>query len=380
MGGVATPRMDIAVVGGGAVGATLAYDLADEADVTLYEADELAAGASGRAAGLCYDAFSDRRDADLAVRALERFRDLSGGGGFAFEDRPYVWLVRDTGEARDERRADEVREQAERMCEHGLDVTTLSGADLGDRFPGVVAGDVAVAAVAESAGYADPESYTKTIGLLARAREADIREGTPATLTAEGDVETADGVESYDRVVVAAGAHTREVVSAVAPIPVKPYRVQALVTESADADPPMLFDATNGFYLRPHGEGLLVGNGTEPVEQDPDDWEREADTAFREDCIRYQEYALGWSWPEARSWAGLCTATPDGDPLVGALADGVYVATGWQGHGFMRAPAIAERLVAEVLGGEEAVPGFSPGRFDGDETFEIVEGMDVERR
>ncbi|MFC7235782.1 NAD(P)/FAD-dependent oxidoreductase [Halosegnis marinus] len=372
--------MDIAVVGGGAVGATLAYDLAEDAEVTLYEADELAAGASGRAAGLCYDAFSDRRDAELATRALERFRGLAGGGGFAFTDCPYVWLVRETGEEADERRAAEVREQAERMRDHGLDVTTLSGEEVAARFPGVVGGDVAVAAVAESAGYADPESYTKTIGLLARARGADIREGTPATLTEDGDVRTADGIEEHDAVVVAAGAHTREVVRDVAPIPVKPYRVQALVTEAADADPPMLFDATNGFYLRPHGEGLLVGNGTEPVEQDPDDWDREADTDFREDCVTYQERALGWSWPEARSWAGLCTATPDGDPLVGELADGVHVATGWQGHGFMRAPAVAERLAAQVLGEGEGIQGFDPRRFDGDEQFEIVEGMDVERR
>lgn len=368
--------MDIGVVGGGAVGVTVAHDLAPEADVTLYEADELAAGASGRAAGLCYDAYADARDADLASRALERFRELSGGGGFTFEPCPYVWLARDDDEA--DRHAAEIRDGAERMREHGLDVTTLDGQELAERFPELVAGDVAVAAVAESAGYADTGEYTRTMGLLARAQGVKIRESTPAHLDADGAVETEDGHHDHDAVVVAAGAHTPEVLGPVAQIPVKPYRVQALVTESADVRTPMLFDASNSFYLRPHGEGLLVGNGTEPVEQDPDEYDREADESFREACVRYQEHALGWSWPEARSWAGLCTATPDGNPLVGRVADGVFVATGWQGHGFMRAPAVAERLSAQVLG-DEGIRGFEPDRFDGDESFEIVEGMALNR-
>jgi len=365
--------MHVAVVGGGAVGVALARDLATDATVTLYEADTVAAGATGRAAGLCYDAFSDRRDARLAQRALSRFREAD-----ALTDCPYVWLARDTGEDRDARRASEIREQAALVRDRGVDVTTLDSDELGDRFPALVTDDVAVAAVAESAGYVDPERYTTEMAARARERGVDVREHTPVQLTADGDVATDDGVEQFDAVVVAAGAHTRAVVSAVAPIPVKPYRVQALVTESVDRDIPMVFDASGGYYLRPRDGGILVGDGTLPEEQEPDDWKRDADAWFRTDATGYQEAALGESWPDAQSWAGLCTATPDGDPLVGELRSGVYVATGWQGHGFMRAPAIAERLTAQVLGEEWSA--FDPTRFAGDESFEIVEGMDVERR
>ncbi|RNJ27530.1 NAD(P)/FAD-dependent oxidoreductase [Halosegnis longus] len=365
--------MHVAVVGGGAVGVTLAHDLAPDATVTLYEADSVASGATGRAAGLCYDAFSDRRDARIARRALVRFREAD-----ALTDCPYVWLARDTGEDRDARRASEIREQAALMRDRGVDATTLDGAELGERFPALVTDDVAVAAVAESAGHVDPGRYTTETADRARERGVEIRENTPAEVTAEGDIATDDGIAGYDAVVVAAGAHTRAVVSDVAPIPVKPYRVQALVTDPVERELPMLFDASGGYYLRSREGGILVGDGTLPEEQDPDDWTREADDWFRADATGYQERALGESWPEARSWAGLCTATPDGDPLVGELQSGVYVATGWQGHGFMRAPAIAERLAAQVLGEEWSA--FDPTRFGGDESFEIVEGMDVERR
>jgi glycine/D-amino acid oxidase-like deaminating enzyme len=119
---------------------------------------------------------------------------------------------------------------------------------------------------------------------------------------------------------------------------------------------------------------VLVGDGTEPVERDPDDWERDADDWFRADCAGYLETALGRSWPVARAWAGLCTATPDGHPLCGERAPGVFVATGWQGHGFMRAPALGEVLAEQVLGGT-GVGAFDPDRFDGGESFEVVEGM-----
>jgi hypothetical protein len=40
----------------------------------------------------------------------------------------------------------------------------------------------------------------------------------------------------------------------------------------------------------------------------------------------------------------------------------------------MLAPAVAERLTTSVLGGED-VTAYDPARFDGDEEFDIVEGM-----
>ena len=76
-GGVGTESTpdSVGVVGGGAVGVTAAHDLAARGvDVTLFERGEVAGGASGRAAGIIYDAFAEGRDAAVAARALDRFR------------------------------------------------------------------------------------------------------------------------------------------------------------------------------------------------------------------------------------------------------------------------------------------------------------------
>jgi sarcosine oxidase subunit beta len=375
----------VAVVGAGAVGATAAHDLATRGDeVWLFDAGTVASGATGRAAGVCYDAFAEDVDAVVAERALARFRELDAEGGFdwSFTDHPYVWLAREG----DGGRAEAIREQVPRMRAHGRRVDLLDGDALRAEFPALRA-DIEVAAVAWDAGYADPGSYTRAMADRAVNAGVRLREGTPVALAAPANdgAETAAtprlrvGGESraFDTVVVAAGAHTARLLGdAGLPVPVKPYRVQAAVTAATPlADRvPQLYDATGGYYCRPREDGLLVGDGTEPIERDPDDWREAADGWFLDDCADHLRDAVGTVPAVERAWAGLCTATPDGDPLLGERAPDVVVAVGWQGHGFMRAPALGERIARGIHDGDWCRP-FDPARFDGDESFDIVEGM-----
>ncbi|ADD06184.1 FAD-dependent oxidoreductase [Natrialba magadii ATCC 43099] len=367
----------IAVVGAGAVGATAAYDLARQgADVTLYERGTVANASSGRAAGVCYDAFAGPIDAEIASDAIERFRALSGDETFPFTECPYVWLAREG----DDRRADAIRGQLERMQAQGVVALEMTADELAERFPAVRADDVAVAGVAGGAGYTDPGQYTACLAAAATGAGATLETETPVSLeTDPARIVRDDGTtEAYDAVLVTAGAHTKRLLAdAGISIALKPYRVQALVA-SCDHPEPMCYDATGGFYLRPHPEGLLAGNGTEEWEADPDEYDRAANDGFADDLLERVRHRL----PDAagieleRAWAGLCTATPDRDPLVGQLEEGLYVATGFQGHGFMRAPAIGQRIADQILGGE-GIDAFDPTRFDGDEEFDVVEGMGV---
>ncbi|MEF8853547.1 MAG: FAD-dependent oxidoreductase [Haloarculaceae archaeon] len=372
----------VAVIGAGAVGVTAARDLAARgADVTLFERDEVASGASGRAAGIVYDAFAEDRDAAVAARAVERFRSLDADGAIEFTRCPYLWFAR----AGDDRSAAAIREQVPRMCEHGREVELLDAAAVRERFPALDT-DVEVAAVAGDAGSLDPESYVVAMADRARAVGVDVRTETAVALGewTEAGVEIAvgPGVESFDAVLVAAGAHTKRVLADVdVSIAMKPYRVQALVTDPLGVEVPMTFDATETYYFRPRAGGLLVGDGTEKREVDPDRWDAEADEQFVADSRERVHEALGVEPGVRRAWAGLCTATPDRDPLVGPVDDtgSVFVATGWQGHGFMRSPALGEAVAEWMLGaGGGVVEGFDPRRFDGDEAFEVVEGMTLE--
>jgi sarcosine oxidase subunit beta len=47
--------------------------------------------------------------------------------------------------------------------------------------------------------------------------------------------------------------------------------------------------------------------------------------------------------------------TPDAHPIIGPVAEGVYVAAGFSGHGFMQAPAVGAAVAEELLDGESSL-------------------------
>ncbi|SFR40547.1 Glycine/D-amino acid oxidase [Halogeometricum rufum] len=368
----------VAVVGAGAVGLTAAADLATAgASVTVYERGDVGAGSSGRAAGVLYDAYAEDVDARMGARALARFRAFDGERGFSVTPCPYVFLAHES----DERTGDAIAETAGRMRVHGRDVTTTDGDGLRDRFGDALrTADVGTAAVAAGAMWTDPASYVAATAARAREAGVEIRTDTEVGVRTDPPGVVRDGAvtERYDAVLVAAGAHTgRMLADAGVSLATKPYRVQALVSRRR-YDGPICYDATEGAYFRPHPEGLLAGDGTETVAADPDAWDRAGDDWFVADATAVLEARAGHDADVARAWAGLCTATPDRKPLLGAVADGVYVATGWHGHGFMWSPASGEAVAAAMLGGDALPDAFDPRRFDGSEEFEVVEGMAVE--
>jgi sarcosine oxidase subunit beta len=367
---------DVAVVGAGAVGAGAAYELARRgADVTLYDRGPVANGASGRAAGFCYDAVATEPAATLARTAVHRFRTLSGPDTFSFQECPYVWFAREG----DEENAAAIQSGLDRMTEHGVAVCRIDASTLSQRFPALRTDDVTVAGVTGGAGYADPGAYTACLAENAAVEGATVETHTPVGLGLDPPRVVPDGgsPREVDAVLVAAGAHSKRLLDGVGvPIAMKPYRVQALVA-AATVDGPMWYDATAGCYARPHPDGLLAGDGTEDVEADPERYDRDADPGFGASlCDRLRGRLPGLRPEVSRAWAGLCTATPDRQPLLGRLREGLYVATGFQGQGFMRAPATG-RLIAEQMLGGPGIDAFDPTRFSGDEEFGIREGMSV---
>jgi len=363
----------VGIVGGGAVGVTAAYDLARQgASVTLYEALEIGGGSTHRAAGNLSAAYPGVVNAEIGRRAVERFRTFSGEGDFVFNERERFLFVTEPGQ-----RAEAIREETNAMADRGFDVSVVEPNALADAYPGVRTDDIHLLTRGRGGGWTDPITYAELVADKAREAGAEICAGIEAGVELDPPRVHGEATTEYDAVLVAAGAHTKQLLAdAGIPIPMKPYRVQALTSTGPSV--PILHDATESYYLRPHPTGLLAGDGTEHVESDPDDWQREGDDTF----VDAMETRFAHRFPDhatdiGRAWAGLCTATPDEDPLLGEVADGLYVATGWHGHGFVRSPATGEAVAEEILDGE-GIEAFDPTRFDGDEDFEIVEGMSID--
>lgn len=368
--------MNIAIVGAGAVGTTAAAYLAEDGhEVWLYEADRLAAGASGRAAGLTYDAYADSLGMELASISQQSFRDADGDSPFWFTDCPYIWFATESGDI-----ATAIRRGVRGMQDRGVDASIVDPESLEAEFPGLAMGDVEVIAIARNAGYADPECFVRRQAERAITAGAKLRENTPVEVRSDPPrVDHEDGTEQFDAIGVAAGARTRELLAEAGhPIAVAPYRVQALITDGHGRAVPMLFDATAEIYARPHEAGLLVGDGTEETAVDPDIWAEDADDWFLENMMRYLPSRISSPGSLKRAWAGLCTATPDGEPLVGTVTPGLSIATGWHGHGFMWAPATGRLLAKSLTTTPTPEPRFDPLRFRGDEEINIVQGMSIE--
>lgn len=354
----------VGIVGGGVIGLQAACTLAERGvAVTLFEARELGGRASGRAAGLCYDAYADLRDARIAAESLSYFREHD-----LLTDCPYLWFAREDGET-----ADAIDAQAGRMADHGRDVERLDGPVVAERFPGLVAEDIDTAALAHNSGYVDPEAYVDHLADSVRTAGVDVQSGTAATVTSDGDVGVDGDSREYDAVLVAAGAGTEAALPTRDP-PLGLYRTQALVAGPVEDEIPMFYDASTERYARPTSEGILAGNGSEMYDGDPEEYDGTADEQFLQSRLAGLQERLRTPVDLERSWSGLCTATPDRDPLLGYLDSGVYVATGMCGHGLMRSPALGRAIAEQMLGGDP-IDGFGPTRFDGSESLSLPVGV-----
>ena len=75
MAGAVPERASVVIVGGGVIGASIAFHLAEAGtpDVLLLERDALASGSTARAAGGVRTQFSDQLNIRIALRSIEAF-------------------------------------------------------------------------------------------------------------------------------------------------------------------------------------------------------------------------------------------------------------------------------------------------------------------
>src|SRR5215210_8568880 len=89
-------KADVVIVGGGVVGASAAFHLAEAgAEVVLLERDQLASGSTSKAAGGLRAQFSDALNIEIAKRSLVAYKDFERRPGWEidFEEIGYLFLL-----------------------------------------------------------------------------------------------------------------------------------------------------------------------------------------------------------------------------------------------------------------------------------------------
>ncbi len=342
----------IVVAGAGAVGASVAYHLAlrGARDVVLADRGAVASGATGKAMGGVRQQFSTAAEVGLARASLELFREL---GAPLFEEVGYLFVATTEDGER------ELEGRVELQRSFGVPVERVAP----DRVEGLRVDDLHGAAACWEDGIADPVGVTRAIVERAAALGVEVREETDA-LGLDGDM-----------LVIACGASSAAAAAARGvELPIRPLCRQLVdvgPVAGVPADLPMVIELETGFHFRRvERDRLRLAMAEDVPRWGADEWVDEQLVAdWRERLAGRFPRAAGA--PVVRSWAGLYDMTPDAHPIIGAVADGVYVAAGFSGHGFMQAPAAGDALAAEILG--QAPPldlsAYRLERFAGDATF-----------
>jgi glycine oxidase len=362
---------DVVVVGGGVIGLAIARDLAAAGmSVRLLEKSEPGSEASGASAGMLAAQIEAHEASPLLSLALASrdlypafLRALEEETGLGVDLRTEGALV--VGRDAEERRTLEREAKAQQAL--GLGLAWLEPDALLRKEP-VLSADLCGGFHLAQEHSLDPVRLTRALRRSAEAKGAVIAARTEVTFIEAGAggpraVLTADGGRvAADAVVLAAGAWSSTVGGAgFTPPPAEPVRGQIVCFRA----PGLLSHIVVGrnAYLVPRGDGRIVVGST----MERAGFDRSVTAAglarLTTEAIRLVP-ALA-DKPLYGAWAGLRPGSPDGLPILGRVADGVFVACGHLRQGVTLAPITARLITALVQGrdpGFDLTP-FRPERF-----------------
>lgn len=337
---------DVAVIGAGMAGASLAAELAPHARVLLAEAESMPGyHATGRSAAFWEECYGGPAVVPLTLASGPFLRERG-----LLSPRGALYVARDVDEP-------EVDAFLDRFAASGVDIARIGRAALEQRLPGVRA--EWTLAISEPA-CADIDVAGLHHHYLARARASRAELRTSARLEA-AEREGASWRLSFGKagearaevLVDAAGAWADELaaLAGARPLGIVPYRrtVSQLRVEPAPAaDLPLVLDIAGGFYFKPEHGRLWLSPHDETPSAPCDAAAEELDVAIAIDRF---ERVVDWRVAAVeRKWAGLRSFAPDRLPVYGhdPARPGFFWFAGQGGFGIQTAPAAA-RLGAQLL-------------------------------
>ena len=367
---------DVVVIGAGVVGASVAFHLAERGVETLVlDREGPATGSTARSGALIRAHYPTALEADLAWESLTEYFEPWGervGGGCGFTRTGFAYLVGDEN-------VDALRHNVALQQGVGVQTGVIGPDELGEMDPALRTTGVTLAAYEPRGGYADPAATAVGFLRAAETRGARFERRRATALLVNGDrvrgVQMEDGLVESDAVVLAAGAWSVPLAAGVGlHLPIRPARVRVALFERPFVLPThlTLIDTTEGFYARPAAEQATLVGSRDSIEwlDSPDVPTPEPDGAFiaqasRKLALRLPALADA---PYRSGRSGILDMTPDGRPLLGpAGPEGLYLAAGWSGTGFKKAPAVGAELARWVADGAPRRPeleGYDLARFE----------------
>ena len=317
------------VIGAGIAGSSAARALAERGiAVTVAEAAQVAAGASGNPVGALYPQLTKYYTPATAwhliayaymLRQLPRWEGVRWG---------------QTGMVRLPREGD------------GLAASLQLDPAIARMVSAAEAEAIAGCRVARDGAFLPHGAWVEPASLcraLLTHERITLREATPVRALVQGAQGwQAEGVEGHFGMVVVATAGTELLKEY--PLPLGHSAGQVSVVPSGA---PLRCIVSHRGYVIPQGEVTLVG-----ATYDHDDFSRRVTEENHDENRRHAKEALP-DWQDAAPLGGrtaLRASTPDRLPYVGHVADGLYVSIGHGSRGLISAPWAAEIIAAQATG------------------------------
>jgi len=352
------------------IGASIAFHLAESgvSDVLLLEKDELASGSTCKAAGGVRASFSNAANIAIGLRGLEVYSRFAQDHDqeIDFSRDGYLYTLSD------QTNVDIFTESVALQNSHGVPSRMITPEEAKKISPLISTEGMLAASWSPQDGKATPESVVMGYAAAARRHGARIiRHCAVSDIDSSGGTITAVVTEcgriATNTVVCAAGAWSRSIGDMVGvTIPVTPVRRQIAFTEPVaelpETSPSLTIDFPSNFYFHPEGKGLLLG-WSDPNEPDGfnlkfelEDWLLGLGAIAEIRAPAVLEYGI------STGWAGLYEMTPDRNQIIDRCTEveGLFVATGYSGHGFLMGPATGE-IVRDLYHGKE--PGYDISSF-----------------
>jgi glycine/D-amino acid oxidase-like deaminating enzyme len=364
--GERTRAVDVAVVGAGVTGLSVAWHLRrGGAEVIVLERRGVAAGASGVQPGGVRQQWSTAVNCRLARGSADFYGSadelLGGPVELGFTRCGYLFV------AHSAETLARLRESLAVQAAVGVPSRTVDGAEAARLVPGLATETILGASWCDEDGYVDrPQAV-----IAAFAREAPIeiaevtalrRDGGDWRLSLEGGREIRAAA-----VVVAAGVDTRALVEPLGfELPIEPESRWLFLSEPIRERlvEPLVVSAERHFAAKQLADGRVLASdlsATGLSDEPAPKWRRTIRDAIREllPVLEHVDFSL--------LVHGVYDVTPDRQAIIGRVpgADGLWIAAGFSGHGFMLAPAVG-RILAEAIAGageDEALSTLGPARF-----------------
>jgi sarcosine oxidase subunit beta len=349
---------DVAIIGGGIAGVSLAYFLATAGvDACVIERNDIGAESTGRSAGIIGQGHRPAPDLPLVMRAVQLWKRLADESELDFEFRQHGTVSL----AWSEQHAADLQAMAARERAHGLECAWLDRVATHDIVPavrGAYLGSIYYPSDASAQPYRACLALARTAvragAVIHEHRAVTAIEVTQGRVTG---VLTTAGPIATENVVVAAGSWSASLAHATGVrIDAEARRSHLIVT--AQVPPlvgPVVATHLYGYFRQTRAGNILIGYPARPV----DGFDRrvtfEAVRLAATRAARLIPAIAGVSI--IRAFTGFTTWTPDGRSVIGAAREprGLYVATAFCGRGVALGPAVGEALAELILSGRTSV-------------------------